>query len=139
MWLAIIVGVVLVIGVFLILQVLAKSAAIRNRKNEISKLGKATLMSTRTGKTYELPKGLFTVGRSAVCDLSFPDLTLSKRHFTILADECGYWVSDLETSCGTCVNDSQIRSRQMLSDGDRIRAGCCIFVFRIIPGDPRTG
>src|SRR5262249_42466015 len=128
------------IGAFLILQVLlAKSAAIRNRKNEISKLGKATLMSTRTGKTYELPKGLFTVGRSDACDLSFPDVSLMKRHFTILADECGYWVSDLKTRCGTLVNDSQIRSRQMLSDGDRIQAAGCIFVFRIIPGDPRTG
>lgn len=75
-----------------------------------------------------LPDGEVLVGRDNTADICVPDSSVSRRHAAIQRDENGYYVSDLGSTNGTCVNEQRIQSSR-LTPGDRVQFGGYIFKF----------
>jgi two-component system cell cycle response regulator len=68
------------------------------------------------------------LGRDAAADVCVPDLSVSRRHARFEMDDHGYWVTDLGSTNGTCVNKVPV-SRCKLRDGDELRIGNCVYRF----------
>lgn len=73
-------------------------------------------------------ENLFGRGDADVVEL--PSTTVSRRHARIIFDE-GAWIEDLGSKNGTFVGDSQVTSRVRLNDGDRVRLGSFLLIFRV--------
>ncbi|HLK37655.1 MAG TPA: GGDEF domain-containing protein [Polyangiaceae bacterium] len=80
------------------------------------------------GKRLQLGTAPFEIGRSAGNDLFLDQESISRHHARIAFDGKQYWVSDLNSTNGTFVNDEPIRE-QRLRDGDQIRVGRSILKF----------
>jgi len=77
------------------------------------------------GRDYQLGPGVFTLGRSPDCSLSFPadpNPCVSAHHCDILLDQRSYLLRD-HSRYGTLVNDRLVRHCLQLHSGDRIRLG----------------
>ena len=68
------------------------------------------------------------LGRDATADVCLLDLSVSRRHARLQMDDHGYWVIDLGSTNGTCVNKVPV-SRCKLRDGDELRIGSCVYRF----------
>ena len=82
--------------------------------------------ATRGGeKDHEIPiTGRRTlVGRRPDRDLVVAHPTVSGLHAEIVCHDDMLFISDLESTNGTCVNERRIKSQTMISSGDRIRFG----------------
>ena len=78
------------------------------------------------------PRESMRFGRSNA-DHVFPgDQQMSGVHFVIEHRESGWRARDLKSRNGTFVNSKRIQET-MLANGDEIRAGNTVFVFRIVP------
>lgn len=69
------------------------------------------------------------LGRGADADLRLPDTGVSRRHAEVRLGPEGAEVVDLDSTNGTRVNGSAVRSSR-LEDGDRISVGTSELVFR---------
>jgi pSer/pThr/pTyr-binding forkhead associated (FHA) protein len=68
--------------------------------------------------------GKATIGREAVCDVSYPsDPEMSGKHCELIQAGAYVEVSDLGSTNGTLLNGAKLVTRQRLEDGDLIRAG----------------
>ena len=56
--------------------------------------------------------------------------TVSRRHARIAVGEQGAVVEDLGSKNGTYVNDRRVESPTPVSDGDQVRIGSLLFIFR---------
>ena len=65
----------------------------------------------------------FIVGRSKICNLYFDDNRMSRQHFALEWDGMEMYVSDLNTTNGTMVNNVKINKKRRLQQGDKISAG----------------
>jgi sigma-B regulation protein RsbU (phosphoserine phosphatase) len=70
------------------------------------------------------------VGRDVGCQLVVRDLSASRRHLEICAENGGFWCRDLSSRNGTRVNGEPI-SEQELTDGDEIRLGNTVLRFEL--------
>ncbi|MEO9221231.1 MAG: FHA domain-containing protein, partial [Mycobacteriaceae bacterium] len=75
-----------------------------------------------SGRTYELKHGSNVVGRGQDADFRVADTGISRRHLEITWDGTVAMLSDLGSTNGTKVNDSEVQNWQ-LADGDMVRAG----------------
>lgn len=80
-----------------------------------------------TGATY-------VVGRGTECDIQLPDISVSRRHAQLFAQDGKFLVEDLGSTNGTYVNGESV-SRRNLSAGDRIRVGRLHLEFQIREDD----
>ena len=72
----------------------------------------------QSGRTEALGK-VTCIGRGLDMDIRIDDLTVSKRHARIIAnDRNEYILEDLASSNGTFLNDAQVTTRK-LRNGDR--------------------
>lgn len=69
------------------------------------------------------------LGRGEDCDIRIHDHSVSRRHARIEPTPQGYYVTDLQSTNGTFVNDKQIDAACLLQDGDYLRVGNCICRF----------
>ncbi|MCR9198392.1 MAG: GGDEF domain-containing protein [Planctomycetaceae bacterium] len=69
-----------------------------------------------------------TVGRESSCGLCLPDSSVSRQHALIEKVGDGYFVTDLGSTNGTCVNEQKVSSVE-LTPGDRVQFGSYIFKF----------
>jgi hypothetical protein len=76
------------------------------------------------GHRYALATGQqMTFGRSAECDISFPDdIQMSSKHFQLIVDQTTCRMRDLESTNGTSVNE-QPADTARIDHEDTIRAG----------------
>ena len=74
-----------------------------------------------TGLQFELGKDVL-IGRSEECEVRIAHSRISRRHARLVAQEGGYFLTDLQTANGTFVNGRRI-SGVRLSHGDRVRLG----------------
>jgi two-component system cell cycle response regulator len=81
------------------------------------------------GKRYPLGAGPFTIGREEGNTLMVDVDSVSRRHARIFEREGSYWVADLESTNGTCVNEREVREGTPLRSGDHLRVGRVIFKF----------
>ncbi len=72
-------------------------------------------------------KPLF-LGRGENCDIRINDGSVSRRHASVQLTESGCAVTDLGSLNGTFLNDTPV-SAAVLSDGDYLRVGNCIYRF----------
>ena len=70
------------------------------------------------------------VGRDASADITVPDPTMSRRHARITHDPGGVWLEDLGSTNGTYINGHRLLDRCRLRDGDEVRIGKAVAVFR---------
>jgi len=80
------------------------------------------------GQTHRLGERCL-IGRHDECDLCIKEDAISRRHALITAEEDGYYVEDLGSSNGTCVNGDPV-SRIKLKDGDTIKMSHSVIAFR---------
>jgi serine phosphatase RsbU (regulator of sigma subunit) len=87
-----------------------------------------------------IAKPRFKIGRREDADLYLSASDVSRFHAEIIATDEGYTVVDVDSRCGTFVNDlPTVKSR--LFDGDRIRIGGtanALITFRLGDDDPPT-
>lgn len=82
------------------------------------------------GESVILTSRQFVIGRT-MGDLLIPDPRLSRKHTQIeILSRDIYYIKDLASRNGTYVNDQRV-SYGRLCDGDRIRVGSSIFLFRV--------
>lgn len=64
-------------------------------------------------------------------DIDLDDPAVSRHHFQIEVAGGDYFIRDLDSSNGTWVNGERVRRVELL-DGDQVRAGKTVLVFRLI-------
>lgn len=74
----------------------------------------------------------FVFGRGESCDVIIDEKSASRRHAAIIEKAEGWYVSDLNSTNGTWVNDERVKERQLKS-GDCIRVGR--WTFKYFVGD----
>jgi two-component system, cell cycle response regulator len=94
------------------------------------------------GAMLPLAPGPTRIGRSRENGLALQDLSISRRHATIVTDSSGdVWITDLASTNGTFVNGAALgpHSSQRLHDGDRVQLGGTLVVkfVRLDPCDER--
>lgn len=79
-------------------------------------------------RAVAITRPVTVIGRSRDCDLSIPDITLSRRTCAIEFDADGScFVVDLDSACGVVVHGQKV-TRAGLHAGDRVRVGSSEFV-----------
>lgn len=83
------------------------------------------------GNVTNLPFGLTIIGRgpSVTIDASF-DRKVAPRHTQILSDATSAVISDLGSLAGTMVNGNLIQGNLTLCDGDKLKVGDTVFLYR---------
>jgi hypothetical protein len=81
------------------------------------------------GTRHELSTGRNVIGRGTEADIRLPDTGVSRKHVDVVLDGGTAFVEDLGSTNGTLVNGRKI-SRQALADGDVIRIGHSVLVYR---------
>jgi len=76
----------------------------------------------------------FTIGRTRECDLSLPDLSVSRMHALLVRREDGWVLSDLGSHNGTRLNGWLVREPVAVHPGDRVEFGSMAFIIQ--PGPP---
>src|SRR2546423_10843016 len=71
---------------------------------------------------FHVPEGEVSVGRADANQLTLSDATVSRRHCRIDAAAGHYLLTDLDSTAGTYVNGTRIRT-QVLAHGDQIGIG----------------
>jgi hypothetical protein len=81
------------------------------------------------GTRHQLSTGRNVIGRGTDADIRLPDTGVSRKHVDIVLEGGVATAEDLGSTNGTLVNGRRI-SRQPLSDGDVIRIGHSVLVYR---------
>jgi DNA-binding winged helix-turn-helix (wHTH) protein len=80
-------------------------------------------------------ENLFGRGDDEVIDL--PSTTVSRRHARINVAEDA-WIEDLGSKNGTFVGEQPVTAPVRLTDGDRVRFGSLLLVYRVARGTDQT-
>lgn len=93
------------------------------------------------GGRAALREGEQVVGRDEAADVPLPALTLSRRHALIRVQDGEATIEDDGSKNGTFVNEERVGTMTVLRDGDEIRFGTFLVVFRSTAGalSTRTG
>ena len=76
------------------------------------------------GNRFTVPEIGLRLGRSSSCEISIPDLSLSRNHCLFEVRDGALWVTDLASANGTLVNDEPLGAdSKQLRRGDRVTAG----------------
>jgi hypothetical protein len=76
------------------------------------------------------------LGRSRVCDIQLHDPKISRQHAMLRLYKGRYFLQDMQSSRGTLVNSQPVQTH-LLEDGDQIRMGDSVMIFRA-PASPTT-
>lgn len=79
------------------------------------------------GQRWIIDQGQILIGRGSDCDIVLPERPVSRHHVRIERDDDGYFLHDLESKNGTCVNGKPVRDTPYrLKDGDEIQIALCV-------------
>lgn len=78
--------------------------------------------------SYELNETT-TIGRSTVNDIVVDDKFVSHEHACITHYNNGYWLTDLNSTNKTYLNEQPVAGEILLTDGDSIKVGAVTFKF----------
>jgi len=98
------------------------------------------LINRKTGLSYKLDKST-KIGRYPDCGIILNDPKVSRNHAKVYLDGKRYLVEDLGSRNGTFVNDKRISEPTELKDGDTVKVGGAVFIFRSVkirPADMPT-
>jgi pSer/pThr/pTyr-binding forkhead associated (FHA) protein len=74
------------------------------------------------GEVFSAEGEQTTIGRSPDCDVFLDDVTVSRRHATLVHDGSRFLLQDLGSLNGTFLNRHRIESAE-LADGDEVQIG----------------
>ena len=83
-------------------------------------------------RTIPVSGDMAVLGRSADCDIPFPDNNLSRHHCRIRKWAGRWMIEDLQSKNGTFVNGQRVNSAN-LNPGDLITIGDQMLVFKPDP------
>ncbi|MDE3089108.1 MAG: FHA domain-containing protein [Chloroflexota bacterium] len=101
----------------------------------------AALNGIRSGRLFPLDARGTTIGRDAQNDIVLDDMAVSRQHAKLRREPGArrnveqFYVYDLGTANGTFVNDQKV-VRKALNDGDRVRIGETLLVFKTVESAP---
>jgi hypothetical protein len=85
------------------------------------------------GEDFRVREGQNTLGTSSDCEIVLRDETVSARHASLRYKDSKFYLSDLDSSNGTFLNDSvEPVARVELKDNDVIRLGDVSFKFKCL-------
>ncbi|MGH8104443.1 MAG: FHA domain-containing protein [bacterium] len=86
----------------------------------------------RSGKELllELPK--VVGGSSEACDLVVDDELVAPEHFVIKREGATFFIQDLGTDAGTQINGNRSEGKMELKNGDRIKVGTSVLLFKVV-------
>ena len=88
---------------------------------------------------FELPAGLYTIGRGEACKIRLRHPEISERHALLTLRETGITIEDLHSSNGTVVDGSPIQEPTRLHADDVVGLGPCLLrVSTAVPIPPET-
>jgi pSer/pThr/pTyr-binding forkhead associated (FHA) protein len=65
-----------------------------------------------------------------VCDIQLHDPKISRQHAMLRLYKGRYFLQDMQSSRGTLVNSQPVQTH-LLEDGDQIRLGDSVMIFRV--------
>ena len=100
-----------------------------------SAVGRAALMGTLNGRRqkFEIYKSPYIIGKLAEkADGAIPDSRVSRIHACIREDSGRYYISDLNSTNGTCLNERRLEQNETaeLVDGDIVKFANITMTFR---------
>ena len=86
------------------------------------------------GTEYLVMPGTNAIGRREGNAIVLPDLYVSGSHAELVADETGFWITDLGSTNGTVLNGTKLvpSERMALNDGDEIVFGQTTVRFEVL-------
>jgi pSer/pThr/pTyr-binding forkhead associated (FHA) protein len=101
--------------------------------NPLTPLAKLLIVEgIQKGKEYPLLGTDISFGREKDNTISYPDLSVSRRHFKIHCQDGKFKLEDLGTINGTIVNQKKVSGTINLNHGDQIRIGKSVLQFLMI-------
>jgi len=88
------------------------------------------------GESFRLSSESVLLGRSATCGLPLNDPAVSMEHAQIARHGNRYFVTDLNSTNGTWVNDQKLTGPTYLVDGDTVAVGDTVFRFQELRTPP---
>ena len=82
-------------------------------------------------KAFPLTSNVIVIGRRHECDLCIALPTVSRKHCQLSANGKALEIRDLDSKCGTFVNDHRVDGQTTLKAGDYIRIGPLTFLCQI--------
>jgi pSer/pThr/pTyr-binding forkhead associated (FHA) protein len=95
------------------------------------KINLVLLKKNGSHKAFPLTSGVTVIGRRHECDLYVPLPTVSRKHCELSLNGQSLEVRDLDSKCGTFVNDEKVDGQTTLKAGDYIRIGPLTFLCQI--------
>ena len=96
------------------------------KNDDRSTMNVVFLVSGIASEIREMPvqiNGSAIIGRASMCDVYFDDLSMSRQHFALEVDNGELYVTDLDSTGGTAVDDVIIMTKTKLHNGSVIKAG----------------
>lgn len=76
-----------------------------------------------TPTRYEVPAGVYTIGRDDDCKICLPGGLVSPRHAILTVSAGESWIEDLASDQGTYANGDRVEGRVVIGTGTPIRIG----------------
>ncbi|MBM4024342.1 MAG: FHA domain-containing protein [Planctomycetes bacterium] len=89
------------------------------------------LKKSGSHKAFALPSKITVIGRREDCDLRIPLPMVSRRHCQLSLNQTSIELRDLESRCGTFVNNKRVEAPTVIKAGDYLRIGPLTFVCQI--------
>ena len=105
---------------------------------------RASLVDAATGHIIDISQAETSIGRSKTCDVSIPEISVSRFHAVLSKRKTGWMIFDTISTAGVLVNGQKIDKKSPLNDGDTLRFGNIEYVFystavttrrRLVPKD----
>ena len=75
---------------------------------------------------FELPPGIYTIGRSEACKIRLRHPEISERHAVLTLRDSTATIEDLHSSNGTTVDDAPVLEPTVVREDDVIGVGPCL-------------
>jgi hypothetical protein len=101
---------------------------------ESARIGRLWLLDANSGhveRVYELSDEQVTIGRREDCAVCLTGNTVSRRHAQIRYLSGQYFISDLNSTNGTLLNNEATVGEEQLRDRDEISIGVYKLIFRL--------
>lgn len=92
-------------------------------------LGKARLVNTANGDSFQLTTRETSVGRQKNCDIILNYPTVSRVQAVIVCSNKGWYITAVSSGSGVTVNGKKIEKKEFLKTGDRITLGNINLIF----------
>ncbi len=78
---------------------------------------------------FSLNKGENIIGRSDGVEIFLDDVTVSRKHCSIVINENNLFIEDFDSTNGIYLNHNLITKKEILKSGDKIQIGKYLFIL----------